>query len=61
MNSRCAERPTMMTKSNQRALASFEQQYALTGVPTRRGERVIYRGWDRRTQRAVRIVIEPLD
>lgn len=43
---------------NQRAMQSFAQRIALTGVSIREGEKLVFAGWDRLSQRPVRVVIE---
>jgi len=47
--------------TNQRALEAFQSRVALTGVCIRKQEQLVFHGWDRETQRAVRVVIEPWD
>lgn len=47
--------------ANRRALETFQSRVALTGVCIRKQEQLVFHGWDRETQRAVRVIIEPWD
>jgi hypothetical protein len=43
---------------NRRALERFTDRIVLTGVAMRDGEKLVFSAWDRRRNRAVRVVVE---
>ena len=53
--------PPPPSAAGERALSTFQQRVALTGVSIRCKDRVVFHGWDRERQRPVRVVVEPVD